>query len=202
MTRQQRGDLLLILYGHCRSFVYSISSRKTPLCDVPGNAQVLSQVAGGSLPLYGLYNRDSQIAAYGSNAHHPCLLSINCYRYSTKVFTSHSDLRPCPADRYLLLFRTVKHVSSNYNLPLHEIRDDDPDYVIGNIMLGLDSMMTICRQQVSSSPEDFIFCQDFPSPTTPLESKPYTEQYQERVSQVMTTTIKPGNLSHRQQRKP
>lgn len=106
------------------------------------------------------------------------------------------DLLASPADRYLLLFRTIKHVSSNYNLPgtPQEIRDDDEDYAIGNILLDLDSMMTICRQQASSRPEDFIFFEKFPSPTAPKESKTYASQYHELISQKVKRAIKLDDL--------
>ena len=80
----------------------------------------------------------------------------------------------------------MKYVSSKYNLPStphpDKIRGDDEDFPVSNIMLDLDSMMTICRQQVSSSPEDFIFCKGFPKPATPRESPTYLEQYNECVT--------------------
>ena len=102
------------------------------------------------------------------------------------VSTRDSHLLVCPADRFLLLFRTMKCVSSKYNLPStpppDRIRGDDEDFPLSNIMLDLDSMMTICRQQVSSSPVDFIFCEGFPSPTIPRESPTYLEQYNESVT--------------------
>ena len=88
-------------------------------------------------------------------------------------------------------------MSSNYDLPgtPSEIKDDDEDYAIGNILLDLDSMMTICRQQASSRPEDFIFFEKFPSPTAPKESQTYAHQYYELVSQKVKRAIMLDDLS-------